>query len=559
MKKIISYSILGLALFPFLQQNIYDIPPSNFSSNIEQTWGEERIYSENSINTNIFLPIEKQKFAKNHISKGTPHTVSNLSKFKDNDLLMHSKPTLADACDKTPALCANNMAQYTFSMSRIKKSSAVSYAKQGVSPIPNYHDVKYKDDIIEPGFDDFLISEDELKGCAAQNDFCEEDPAALNYVVFYPKSIDYTTCKLPGILLFHAGGYSDCSTYKYEDTLCINLARKGFIVYLVEYRRGRIKDKNDFRIYTSVQQMLALYRAFQDGRGAIRSIIKRQREIAINSLPYQVDTNNIFVAGQSAGAGIANTLAYYKTQAMINAVFPVPAGEPSIEAALGPIDADYYYGTTDIEYQSKIKGLWSMWGGFGIPLVGGMPMDMYDFFTNNGTNTDLVPMIGVMGKLDPVFHFNPAMQNVYYPPDDHLNSIYTNEKYCLVGDSLKVYGGSGVIVLRMACTNDIWLMLKAHNKASLEYIDCLMLHGLAPVKGWIICSTDFGETSSITLNQVNEYLASRACFFFQSILNGTANSFSGATRFKDCVDNRDGGGVCATTAAPGCGDNDSCN
>jgi len=303
-----------------------------------------------------------------------------------------------NACDITPANCINNMADYKIPIDSIRKSPALSYAKTGVYPIPNYHDVKYKDDILDPNGDDFLISEDELKGCAAQRNFCETDSSALNYLVYSPKNVDYSSCKLPGIILFHAGGYSDCSNYKYEDTLCINLARKGFIVYLVEYRRGRIKDQNSGGIYTSAQQMLAIYRAMQDGRGAIRSIIKRQRNIANNNLPYQVDTNNIFVAGQSAGAVIANSLAYYKTQAMINAVFPVPAGEPSIQAALGPIDADYYYGTPDVNYQSSIQGLWSMWGGFPIPMVNGNPMDIYDFLTNNGANTNLVPMIGFMGK-----------------------------------------------------------------------------------------------------------------------------------------------------------------
>lgn len=465
-----------------------------------------------------------------------------------------------NACDITPANCTNNMADYKIPIDSIRKSDTLSYAKTGVSPIPNYHDVKYKDDILDPNGDDFTISEDELKGCAAQRNFCETDSSALHYIVYSPMNVDYTSCKLPGIILFHAGGYSDCSNYKYEDTLCLNLARKGFIVYLVEYRRGRIKYAGT--VYTTAQQMLAIYRAMQDGRGAIRSIIKRQRNIAYNHLPYQVDTNNIFVAGQSAGAVIANSLAYYKTQAMINAVFPVPAGEPSIESALGPIDADYYYGTMDIEYQSKIKGLWSMWGGFPIPMVNGNPMDIYDFLTNNGANTNLVPMIGFMGKKDPVFHFDSIKQFVYYPrKNKHEDSIYTIEKYCLVGDSLKVYGGSGKIVLRMACTNDIWAMLKAHNKASLEYIDCLMGHSLAPVKGWQICSTDFGDLTDRTLNQVNEYMAARAGFFFQSILYGTANSLDGATRFKDCFDNRYSSSmVCATAENnAGCGDNDSCN
>lgn len=463
-----------------------------------------------------------------------------------------------NACKITPADCKNNMADYTIPLDRIRKSDTLSYAKTGVSPIPGFHDVKYKDDILDQAGDDFTISDDALKSCAAQNNFCQTDSSALHYIVYSPINVDYTYCKLPGIILFHAGGYSDCSNYKYEDSLCYALARKGFIVYLVEYRRGRIKDTYDNGIYTADQQFIAIYRAWQDGRGAIRSIIKRQRNIAYNHLPYQLDTNSIFVAGQSAGAGIANSLAYYRNQTMVNSVFPVPAGEIPIQNSLGDIDADYYYGTPDIEYQSKIKGLWSMWGGFPIPVVNGVSVNAYNFLSNNGNYT-LIPMIGVMGRYDNVFPLQEPKQYIYFPPqNDPVHFPYTTETFCLNYSPFKIYDNihPPIKQLRIMCTLDIYNIFKAHNISALEYFDCFMGHGLEHVQGGDICSTDFGSNIPITLNQVNEYLASRACFYFQSILNLNEQNLLGASIFRDCIDKRhsDGSGDCAINP-----DNDSCD
>jgi len=468
-----------------------------------------------------------------------------------------------NACVITPVNCTNDMAGYTIPLDNIRKSDTLSYAKTGVSPIPNYYDVKYKDDNPDQG-DDFNGSDDELRGCAAQRNFCETDSSALHYIVYSPMNVDYTNCKLPGIILFHAGGYSDCSNYKYEDSLCYALARKAFIVYLVEYRRGRIKDTvNGGGQYTSVQQMLALYRAFQDGRGAIRSIIKRQRNIASNHLPYQLDTNNIFVAGQSAGATIANSLAYYKTQTKIDAIFPVPPGYPSFQSALGPIDADFYYGTTDIEYQSKIKGLWSMWGGFGIPTdINGVSADIYNFLTDNGTDAALVPMIGVMGRKDQVFPYLPTKQFISYPPDSVTHQNFTTQYLCLLSSSFKIYTElPPKNAFRIACTNDMYNMLKAHGKATLQYIDCKMAHGLTKINGTDLCPSDFGAPGiNLTLNQVNEYLASKACFFFQYILSGTTIALGGASKFTDCLDKRHSHGTCVTDEDnDGCTDEKTCN
>jgi len=455
----------------------------------------------------------------------------------------------------SPANCNNNMAGYTIPLDSIRKSAPLSYAKSGVSPIPNFHDVKYKDDNPTQGDDDFIYTEDDLKGCAALNDFCETDSSALNYIVYSHMNVDYDKGKLPCIIIFHAGGFSDCSTYKYEDSLCYAMARKGFVVFNVEYRRGRIKDTIELGKYTSVQQMLAIYRAFQDGRGAIRSIIKRQFNIANNHLPYQIDTNHIFVVGQSAGASIANQLAYYTDQAMIDSIFPVPAGEPSFSAALGPINADYYFGDTSIEYHSKIKGLCSMWGGFPIPMVNNNSIDEYKFLTR-GYKNPLIPFIGFMGIKDPVFPYEAKKQKIYYPPDDTSNAKYVIETNCLLIDTMKInINQNNKPNLRMECTNDIFTILKDNGNASLQYIDTSMGHGLSKPDSLNICHSDFGVAGDLTLNQVNEYLASRFCFYFQSILNGTEGALGGIRKFIFCEDYRhspDASGNCATAADHDC-------
>ena len=98
------------------------------------------------------------------------------------------------------------------------------------------------------------------------------------YDVYYP-SHDYTQLKLPAVILFHGGGFGECPQYNQQimRDLCSANAKRGFVTFNVEYRRGRIKDKrND--AYASAQHLLAVYRGIQDCKGAIRSIIKRERQ-----------------------------------------------------------------------------------------------------------------------------------------------------------------------------------------------------------------------------------------------------------------------------------------
>ena len=157
---------------------------------------------------------------------------------------------------------------------------------------------------------------------------CNED-AQLVYDVYYPDEKSVYPCykdkPLPAVLLFHGGGFSDCSDYGGEKGIkfyCKEFAKRGFVAFNIEYRRGRLKDTGiviaDGGSYLSSSNLLATYRAFQDGRGALRSIIARQTGQL--KTPYRIDTENIFVGGASSGAFIALSMAYYNSD-MIDELF----------------------------------------------------------------------------------------------------------------------------------------------------------------------------------------------------------------------------------------------
>lgn len=325
-------------------------------------------------------------------------------------LVLHAQP-----CGPKPCLgniCNYNLTNAIFCTTDIHVPPSTEFQGYGKSGTA-FQDVKY-------------IEED---GCNTSNS-CNTDYSQLKYNAYYPTTYNYVTCGgLPFIIFVHGGGNSDCSDFSVENVngigvMLTELARRGFVVFNINYRTGRIIDRisTSTHSFNSVQQQLARYKTIQDIRGAIRSIIQRQidKELAGNLLgdQYSIDRDRMFLTGNSAGAIGVLGAAYYQTQTMINQVFPKQAGSSySIQQTLGPIDQDFYYGGTNVEYFSKIQGIANLWGAVSLPNTVHDETDAQAFFA---TNTFKPPVISFCGKNDNVV--NPNNDLVYFSPDNDVLS-----------------------------------------------------------------------------------------------------------------------------------------
>ena len=360
-----------------------------------------------------------------------------------------------------------------------------SYAKTTGNIPAKYSEVKYDADkysgaCVDPGAD---VCDD-----------TEPDLSSLIYDVYFPSNYtNYSTCPLPAVILFHAGGFQECSNFRQPGiiTICEELAKRGYVAFCVEYRRGRIKDEQS--IYTSAQQQLAAYRACQDARGAIRSIIKRQTNHS--SFPqdeYQIDVNSIFVGGMSAGGVAAMSAAWY-TENMVYEVFPsvtAPTGS-TIKQALGDIDLNAYYGEPTIPYQESIIGTVNMWGSIGIPIEN--DTDEYNFF--NTATSLLKPHIGFHGKSDNVFPYyddDPQhKQYVYFnsPPTIPGAPDYNSEDFCIdiTQGAFKLDPIASTPDLINGSSLNMHKILDFYAINNELYLDCNMRHGLDKNCG--VCGT----------------------------------------------------------------------
>lgn len=188
----------------------------------------------------------------------------------------------------------------------------------------------YAKDPLPADCKDVIYKWDQDGACSLYN-ACIYPTASLKYDVYYPVRLNQGP-PLPAVIFFHGGGLAECpdkDQYLIQK-ICSTFAERGFVVFNVEYRRGRTKDPRN-ELYASAQHQLAVYRALQDCRGAIRTIIKRQQEQNGQSppMPYRIDLDNIFVGGVSAG-GLMSVMNTWYSNDMIYQSFPVPPGNKTI-------------------------------------------------------------------------------------------------------------------------------------------------------------------------------------------------------------------------------------
>lgn len=223
------------------------------------------------------------------------------------------------------------------------------------------------------------------------------DSVSLGMDIYQPKCpLNSQISNWPLLIVIHGGAFiegskNDASVQDY----CKEFARRGYVTASISYRLGFVSDDNawtcNYPSYNclfagdSAEWIRANYRGIQDAKGAIRYLVNR------NQL-YSIDTNNVFLVGESAGAFIAlgtglmndpleRPLSTYALSAL-----PAPNGNMSSCAHnsgtvfantvsrpdLGGIDGDIE--PTQIQY--RIKGIGNMFGAMFNNLLANHPSNV---------------------------------------------------------------------------------------------------------------------------------------------------------------------------------------
>jgi len=119
----------------------------------------------------------------------------------------------------------------------------------------------------------------------------------------------------PLVLLAHGGSFT--SGNRTDDStvvwLCQDLAKKGYVTASIEYRLT--SNTNLINADSAISEVLE---AVGDGKAAVRYFYK---DVLTNGNTYNIDTNNIFLGGNSAGAVLFMHYAYVTDTNQLSATF----------------------------------------------------------------------------------------------------------------------------------------------------------------------------------------------------------------------------------------------
>ena len=193
---------------------------------------------------------------------------------------------------------------------------------------------------------------------------------ALNLDIYYPPGATNDK-KYPLVVLIHGGGFTGGDKGGLEQE-CQILSDSGFIAVSINYRLGWRKGGSCNGDTADLNR--AMYRALQDAHAALRYLISKSTEFAI-------DANWVFIGGSSAGGATALNTTYISQSVGLQSF-------PGLSASLGPVNTSGNNLTTTF----SIKGVCNMWGAL-----------KDSFLINNG---NAVPQISFHGMQDNVVPYD---------------------------------------------------------------------------------------------------------------------------------------------------------
>jgi pimeloyl-ACP methyl ester carboxylesterase len=184
----------------------------------------------------------------------------------------------------------------------------------------------------------------------------------------------------PVVMLIHGGTF--VSGTRSTDTtvvrLCRDLAHRGYVTVSIDYTLAYpITNMLD-----STLAALEVFKSIADARAAVRFLY----EDAQTTNTYKIDTNNIFIGGNSAGGVLAMHYAYVISTSQFN-------GEQIFLSAVDSIGGTLEGNHGNPGYSSRVKGVISLSGG----------LNQAGWMTQCG-----VPMVGAHGSADVVVPYTCA-------------------------------------------------------------------------------------------------------------------------------------------------------
>jgi len=169
-----------------------------------------------------------------------------------------------------------------------------------------------------------------------------------------------TLAERPLIVLAHGGAFisgtrEDDVTI---DSLCVHFAKRGYVVASIDYRLG-----NALEMYLdSSVAITEVIQAISDGKAAVRYFVKDRA----TTNTYKIDTNNIFIGGNSAGAVL------YMNAGYIDSLGACPADIQTAMLANGGFEGN----SGNAGYTTRSKAIINLAGALnevGFVMPGGKP------------------------------------------------------------------------------------------------------------------------------------------------------------------------------------------
>lgn len=202
---------------------------------------------------------------------------------------------------------------------------------------------------------------------------------SLRCDIYYPTD-GKSDKKYPVILNCHAGSFTGGKKIG-QVSNSVSLADEGFIVVALDYRTGYYNTDTAACTDDTLGLNEAIYRATQDGNACMRFLYNYADS-------FNIDTSNMFLMGNSAGADLSLHMQYV-TDDVAKSQYPYAyALEGGIQSTGNPFPYKYH-----------VKGLCAMWGALPnwnlITPQTAVPTILYKGGLDPGLPPDSIPYRGV--------------------------------------------------------------------------------------------------------------------------------------------------------------------